>query len=105
MVRIAFVNVNGIGMYARDARSEDIRRFVQEKSVDVMGLAETNVHWGKVHAYHTLWDRTKRWASDRRLGVAYNVHQRIPTTYQPGGTATIVVEDMAQRFHSAQDKI
>ena len=101
MVRIAFVNVNGIGMYARDARSEDIRRFVNEKGVDVMGLAETNVHWGKVHAYHTLWDRTKRWAPDRRLGVAYNVHQRIPTTYQPGGTATIVVDDMAQRFHSA----
>ena len=100
-VRIAFVNVNGIGMYARDARSEDIRRFIQEKEVDVMGIAETNVHWGKVHAYHSLWDRTKRWSSDRRLGVAYNVHQRLPTAYQPGGTATIVVEDMAHRFHSS----
>ena len=101
MVRIAFVNVNGIGMYARDAKSEDIRRFIHENGVDVMGIAETNVHWGKVHASHTLWDRTKRWAPDRRLGVAYNVHQRIPTTHQPGGTATIAVEDIAQRFHSA----
>ena len=101
IVRIAFVNVNGIGMYARDARSEDIRQFIQDNSVDVMGIAETNVHWGKVHAYHTLWDRTKRWAADRRLGVAYNIHQRLPTKHQPGGTATIAVNDMAHRFHSA----
>ena len=100
-VRLAFVNVNGIGIYARDARSEDLRRFINEKDVDVMGIAETNVHWGKVHAYHSLWDRTKRWSSNRRIGVAYNVHQRLPTTYQPGGTATIVVEDMAHRFHSS----
>ena len=64
MIRIAFVNTNGIGMYARDGRSEDIRRFIQEKDIDVMGIAETNVHWGKVHACHTLWDRTKRWAPD-----------------------------------------
>ena len=35
------------------------------------------------------------------MGVSYNVHQRIPTTHQPGGTATLVVEDIAQRYHSA----
>ena len=62
MIRIVFVNINGIGMYARDKKSEDMRKFIQEKDIDVMGIAETNVHWGKVHACHTLWDRTKQWA-------------------------------------------
>ena len=62
MIRIAFVNVNGIGMYAKDERSEDIRQFIKDKQVDVMGVAETNVHWGRVHACHAIWDRTKRWA-------------------------------------------
>ena len=101
IVRIAFVNVNGIGMSARDVKSEEVRKFIQNKTVDVMGIAETNVHWGMVHANHSLWDRTKRWSSNRKLGVAYNVQQRIPTVHQPGGTATIVVEDMAHRFHSS----
>ena len=94
------MNTNGIGMYARDGRSEDIRRFIQEKDIDVMGIAETNVHWGKVHACHTLWDRTKRWAPNRRLGVLYNVHQRLPSAHQPGGTATLVTNDLAHRFNS-----
>ena len=54
MIRIVFVNINRIGLYARDPKSEDLRQFIQEKQIDVMGIVETNVHWGKVHAYHTL---------------------------------------------------
>lgn len=61
---------------------------------------ETNVHWGKVHAYHTLWDRTKRWAQNRQLGVAYNTHQRLLTTDQSGGTATMAFNNMAHRSQS-----
>ena len=100
-VRIAFVNVNGIGTHARNERSEGIRRFIQEKEIDVMGVAETNVHWGKVASHQTLWDRTKRWTPNRRLGVAYNIHQRLPTQYQPGGTATMAFNDIAHRYKSS----
>ena len=97
-VRISFVNVNGIGSFARHEKSEGVRRYIVDNSVDVMGIAETNVNWMKVKNKDTLWDRTKAWAPDRRLGVSYNLHQRIPSKAQPGGTATIAVNDMAHRY-------
>ena len=100
-IRIAFVNVNGIGKFAKDEKSEGIRDFMVTEGVDVMGVAETNVNWGRVHQCHTLWDRTKQWFRDRRLAVSYNIKQRIKSTYQPGGTATIATNDIAHRFQSS----
>ena len=50
--------------------------------VDVMGLAETNVNWGKVRSKDTLWDRTKSWAENRRIGVSFNTRQTLVTPYQ-----------------------
>ena len=97
-VRISFVNVNGIGSKAKSSKSEDIRQYMVENDVDVMGLAETNVNWGKVRNKDTLWDRTKQWFSNRRIGVAYNTHQKLSTNFQPGGTATLATNDIAHRF-------
>ena len=97
-IRVSFVNVNGIGSFAKHEKSEGIRRHMVEKEVDIMGLAETNVNWKKVRNKDTLWDRTKEWVPDRRIGVSYNLHQRVQSKAQPGGTATIAVNDMAQRY-------
>ena len=97
-IRISFVNVNGIGSFARHDKSEGIRQYIVDNTVDIMGIAETNVNWMKVRNCDTLWDRTKAWVPDRRIGVSYNLHQRIPTKVQPGGTATLAVNDMAHRF-------
>ena len=97
-IRISFVNINGIGVRAKSEKSEDIRRFMVEKKVDVMGLAETNVNWGCVEGKDTLWDRTKQWAETRRIGVAYNTNQLLNRKHQQGGTATIATNDIAHRY-------
>ena len=76
-IRISFVNVNGIGAEAKHEKSEGIRRYMVNNTVDVMGLAETNVNWGCVENKDTLWDRTKQWVESRRIGVAYNTTQRL----------------------------
>ena len=99
--RICFANVRGIGLQAKHPKSEEIRMFMDENTVDIMGLAETNVNWGKVRNRDTLWDRTKQWFRDRKIGVSYNTRQRITTREQPGGTATIATNDMAHRFQSS----
>ena len=97
-VRICMVNVNGIGSHARSAKSEDLRRFIVEQRVDVMGICELGVNWGRVHAAHTFWDRTKRWVDTRRVSVAYNSRDILSRRAQPGGTATLVVDDVAHRY-------
>ena len=69
--------------------------------MDIMGLAETKVNWMKVRNKDTLWDRTKAWAKDRRIGVSYNLHQAVPSKAQPGGTATIAINNMSHRYKSS----
>ena len=96
-VRISFVNVNGIGTMEKSDKSEDIRRYMTNNKVDVMGLAETNVNWGKIQTRHTLWDRTKRWFEHRRIAVSYNTKDTLSKKYQPGGTATLVTNEVAHR--------
>ena len=97
-MRISFVNVNGIGSYRGHKKSKGIRHYIQQMEIDVMGLAETNVNWGKVRSKDTLWDRTKSWAENRRIGVSFNTRQTLVTPYQQGGTATIAFNDMAHRY-------
>ena len=97
-VRISFVNINGIGWRAKSEKSEDIRRYMEDHQVvDVMGLCELGVNWGKVHNAHTLWDRTKKWFPSRRVGVAYNTTERISSRAQQGGTSTLVVNEVSHR--------
>ena len=96
-VRISCVNINGIGWRAKSEKSEDIRRYMEDHQVDVMGLCELGVNWGKVHNAHTLWERTKKWFPSRRVGVAYNTTERISSRVQQGGTATLVVNEVSHR--------
>ena len=34
---------------------------MDEKKVNMMGIAETNVNWSRVSTKDTLWERTKEW--------------------------------------------
>ena len=97
--RICLVNINGVGMKKNSKKSEEVRMFMEEHSVDVMGLAETNVKWSKVRASDTLWDRTKSWFEHRALAVSYNMKDGVSTTKrQQGGTATILKDKIAHKM-------
>ena len=71
-VRVVLNNVNSIGLYANGIKDELIREFMCERDVDIMGLTETNVHWGKVKKRDNWYERTESWFEARRLAVAYN---------------------------------
>ena len=96
-VRVSFVNINGIGPWAKSEKSEDIRKYMDTAKVDVMGISEVGVNWSKVHNVHTIWERTKRWFHTRRIGVSYNTTEAISGRLQQGGTATIVTNEVAHR--------
>ena len=86
-------------MKKKSKKSEEVRMFMEEYSVDVMGLAETNVKWSKVRASDTLWDRTKSWFEHRALAVSYNMKDGVSTTKrQQGGTATILRDKIAHKM-------
>ena len=96
--RVCFVNVNGIGVSKKSSKSEDIRVFMSQNKIDVMGLAETNVNWSKVANSNTLWERTKTWFETRKISVAYNTHDKLgKRRQQQGGTATIAQSKVSHR--------
>ena len=55
-VRISFVNVNSLGLTSLAIKNEDIRQYMELENVDVMGLAEVNVHWDKVEPRDNIWE-------------------------------------------------
>ena len=89
-VRISFVNVNSLGLTSLAIKNEDIRQYMELENVDVMGLAEVNVHWDKVEPRDNIWERTEGWFEHIRLGVAYNKCDVNASRTQPGGTITMV---------------
>ena len=88
-IRISFVNVNSLGLTAMAVKNEDIRTYMELEDVDIMGLAEVNVHWDLVQPRDSIWERTEGWFEHKRLGVAYNKHDPNASRGQPGGTVTI----------------
>ena len=97
-VRICYININGIGVHKKSAKSEEIRQFMVKKNVDVMGLSETNVNWSKVCAKDTLWERTQNWFEHRSIAVSYNTKDTTgKRRSQQGGTATLLRNKMAHK--------
>ena len=96
--RVCVVNINGIGMKRKSAKSEEVRVFMQSQAVDVMGLVETNVNWSKLRARDTLWDRTKSWFEHRTISVSYNMKDGVGKhKRQQGGTATLLKDKIAHK--------
>ena len=88
-VRLSFVNINSIGLTNKAVKNEDLRQFMELEDVDIMGVAEVNVHWDKVEPKDTIWERTDGWFEHKRLGVSYNKTDANASRSQPGGTITL----------------
>ena len=46
--RIGLLNIGGIGLYSEHWKTKELRKFIVEKQLDVIGIKETNVHWKSV---------------------------------------------------------
>lgn len=100
VTRIMFLNVNGLGYSEKSVKSQSMKNVMVKYNVDVMALAETNVHWSKLRRVHTLPQQCKSWFQTSRTVISYNQHEkRTKAKYQPGGTAVITRGEMALRVN------
>ena len=96
--RLVLNNVNSIGLYAGGLKDKKVRQFLEEGDVDVYGMTEPNVNWGKVKKKDNWWERTESWFETRRLSVAYNTHRgRLAKRSQYGGTITMCRNGISYR--------
>ena len=94
-IRIAFLNVNGIGEDKLSQKSEDIKEFMLTYDADVFGMTETGINWRNSWKPNTLWERTRGWFENIRLSVTHNTKGKHKSKTQPGGTAMISANNMA----------
>ena len=101
-IRILFQNIGGLGDLYKDKEPEKLvrlKKFLIKQEIDVVGIAETNTDWRTLPMENNLWNRTSSWFQSRRISVSHN-DKVAPTTgryFQVGGTATILIDEMASR--------
>lgn len=100
VIRVWFRNVNGI-VKSNDRKSllewKEFSTEAAQQSLSIVGMAETNYYWSRNRA-HNLLQHLNRWCKRAVLRYSSSVEPALGrSTYQPGGTATILTGDIVTR--------
>ena len=96
-LRIVTQNINGLGQISGSLKERNLKEFILDRDIDIMGVQELNVCWAKVQEKNIIWDRFRHWREVSQLSVAYNIQDTNKMRYQPGGTAVLSINKMANR--------
>ena len=96
-LRFAFQNIRGFGTSHNHVRAVSIKHFIQDYSIDAMGMAEVNINWTNVGIKNTMEQICRTWFERTRTTTAYNTHYRDRGPHQPGGVAIISTGAMSDR--------
>ena len=100
-IRIAFQNINGYITNNDDVKTQSIKDFIEDKYVDIMGMAETNVNWNRLPKHKTIQSTIRGWSEHQHLTTAFNQRDNNKSRHQPGGTAIYCRDELGLRFISA----
>ena len=68
--RVALHNSNGIPVDIRDAKTQQLRHYIQQIQPDAIGLVECNVNWNILPVSHCLPEWTFGWWENLHLNTA-----------------------------------
>ena len=97
-IRIVSQNINCIGVSTHNnPKQEQIKSWLIENAVDIIGWQETGVSFHMVSKNRRLPERMKdpRWTKQRTSSYN-NTHERV-SRFQYGGTAVMTVDEAAHR--------
>ena len=101
--RLLFQNVNGISRYNDFSDVHEIGSAAEGLSVDVLGLAETNLDWQARGTRHDVQSRLQRYWKHSKIGVTSSDY-RFDSVYQPGGTLLLVGQPWSGRASTTEDE-
>ena len=98
ILRIGFVNCNGIPPLNTHAKNSSIYTSLADHSFDIIGMTEVNLCWHKITSSQRWHSRTRGWWETSSSVLAYNTND-IDTTssFQPGGTLQVSINKAAHR--------
>ena len=98
IIRLGFININSLPKMKGAAKYDAIRNSIAASEVDILGIAEPNKCWHLLEPEHTWKEVSKTWWRDSNSSIAYNSFDIGATKiYQPGGSITTAIEQMAHR--------
>jgi hypothetical protein len=100
-LRIVFLNHQG---FAADNNTKEgqekndaLRNFIKNNNIDVMLLAENNVHWNSVPPNERLEERTSSWFNGLKMSNAYYKEFKPDGRQQYGGCSAWCINETAYR--------
>lgn len=96
-IRVFFQNTHGLPTFSNDPKNISWSSRISRYRADIVLLAETNVNWSKTCTSDSLCQRNRRFWAKSRTTVAWNVHSPSESPYLAGGTANILLGDIANR--------
>jgi hypothetical protein len=89
VARVYFQNVNGISSADRFSAASAVGMYADSKSVDILGMAETNLNWNDREIKNGCTRRLREFLGDIKVQASASL-VTFGTAYQPGGTAMII---------------
>jgi hypothetical protein len=96
LIRIGCNNINGIRKEKNNDRNRELQSFIATNQFDVMGMAETNLHWGNSKA--SPKDIVYGWF--KRLHISFNYYKLYPceAQFQVGGVLQLAQGGVTTRI-------
>jgi hypothetical protein len=94
-IRIYYKNINGISTYNSWNTWDNACKTIHESSIDILGTSETNVNWNEKIRHHVR-NICQKYNKTAHISTSSSIEQT-KTTYQPGGTATLLIGNLIGR--------
>jgi hypothetical protein len=102
--RIGVLNIGGFPVDGQSAKLEELRMYISNCRLDVIGLTECNAHWKMIPVQNSMAERTRGWWESLHINSAYYSGYQSLAKFQAGGVSLWSVNKGAHRvMESGQD--
>ena len=98
MLRVVSKNIQGLGLQAGNPKEDELKSWIVNKNIDLIGIQEINVNWNKCNNKNRFSERIRNPAWEfARYSVAFNKHDK-KYRHQYGGCISLGVEQVTHRI-------
>ena len=100
-IRIATLNVRSFPQERKDSSKYDLfKKDMIESGANIIGLTEMNHNWRNVEESEQPHQQMRNWWKNKKISKSW-MKSRDRDTWQQGGTATIITNEMTSHIHDS----
>ena len=98
VIRFVSKNIQGLGLQPGNPKEDELKTWIANKNIDVIGVQETNVNWGKCRNQDRFSERIRNPSWEfARYSVAYNKRSN-KYKHQYGGCISLAIDQVTHRI-------